>query len=111
MIFRNSASRFLTAASILAVTACADSPNPVQPPSTASLARGAGQDRLAALFSEASPAVMALGGTVFADHDEKANKLVFGVENANAIQGIQRALAALGVQSGDYTVQITGPIR
>ena len=111
MILRNIASRFLAATCILAVAACADSPNPVQPPSTASLARSAGQDRLAALFSEASPAVMALGGTVFADHDEKANKLVFGVENANAIPGIQRALAALGIQSGDYTVQVTAPIK
>ena len=111
MISRITASRFLLAASVMALAACADAPNPVQPPSTASLARGAGQDRLAALFTEASPAVMALGGTVFADHDEKANKLVFGVENVNAVPGIQRALAALGIQSADYTVEVTEPIR
>src|SRR5688500_5766169 len=111
MISRITASRFLLAASVMALAACADAPNPVQPPSTASLARGAGQDRLAALFTEASPAVMALGGTVFADHDEKANKLVFGVENVNAVPGIQRALAALGIHSADYTVEVTEPIR
>ena len=111
MISRNTASRFLIAASAVALVACADAPNPVQPPSTASLGRGVGQDRLAALFSEASPAVMALGGTVFADHDERANKLVFGVENANAVPGIQRALAALGVRSDEYTVEVTEPIR
>jgi len=111
MISRNVASRFMIAASATALVACADAPNPVQPPSSASLGLGVGQDRLAALFKEASPAVMALGGTVFADHDEKAGKLVFGVENANAIPGIQRALAALGIQSGDYAVEVTEPIR
>jgi len=51
MISRITASRFLLAASVMALAACADAPNPVQPPSTASLARGAGQDRLAALFT------------------------------------------------------------
>lgn len=119
MISSNIASRFLIAASALAVAACADSPNPVeppssaslQPPSSASLAGGVAQDRLAALFNKASPAVMALGGAVFADHDEGANKLVFGVENANAVVGIQRALAALGVPSADYTLEVTGPIQ
>ena len=119
MISSNTASRFLIAASAFAVVACADSPNPVQPPTSASLqsptsaslAGGVAQDRLAALFTKASPAVMALGGTVFADHDERANKLVFGVENTNAVPGIQRALAALGVASSDYTVEVTEPIQ
>jgi hypothetical protein len=111
MISSKTASRFLIAASAFAVVACADSPNPLQPPTSPSLASVVAQDRLAALFTKASPAVMALGGTVFADHDERANKLVFGVENANAIVGIQRALAALGVGSADYTVQVTEPIR
>src|SRR5215210_4179424 len=106
-----SASRFLIAASALAVVACADSPNPVQPPSGASLASGVAQDRLAALFGKASPAVMALGGTVFADNDERANKLVFGVENAHAVAGVERALAALGVPSADYSVVVTEPIQ
>jgi hypothetical protein len=111
MICSNTASRFLIAASALAVVACADSPNPLQPPSGAALARGVAQDRLAALFGKASPAVMALGGTVFADHDERANRLVFGVENANAVPGITRALAALGAGSADYAVVVTEPIR
>jgi hypothetical protein len=111
MISTRTASRFLIAASALAVVACADSPNPLQPPSGPSLASGVAQDRLTALFSKASPAVMALGGTVFADHDERANKLVFGVENANAIPGVSRALAALGASSGDYAIVVTEPIR
>ena len=111
MTCSKTASRFLIAASALAVVACADSPNPLQPPSSPSLASSVAQDRLAALFGKASPAVMSLGGTVFADNDERANKLVFGVENAHAIAGVERALAAVGVPSADYAVVVTEPIQ
>ena len=54
---------------------------------------------------------MALGGTVFADNDERIGKLVFGVENARAIPGVTRALAAVGAASGEYVVQVTEPIE
>lgn len=54
---------------------------------------------------------MALGGTVFADHDEAAGKLVFGVQNANAAAGVQRSLEARGVSSADYQVVVTQPIQ
>lgn len=111
MISTKTASRFLVVASAFAGVACADSPNPLQPPTGPALASVVAQDRLAALFSKASPAVMALGGTVFADHDERANKLVFGVENANSIAGVQRALAAVGVPTADYAVVVTEPIE
>lgn len=71
----------------------------------------AAQDRLAALFPGASRDVMALPGTVFADHDERIGKLVFGVENANAIPGIQRSLAARGLSADEYIVKVTEPIH
>jgi hypothetical protein len=119
MISNKTASRFLIAASAFAVAACADAPNPVGPPTSASLespttvslARKVAQDRVAAHFKKASPEVMGLDGTVFADHDEKSNKLVFGVENGRAAAGVKRALAALGVPSADYSVTITEPIE
>ncbi len=117
MISSTSASRFILAASAIALVACADSPNPVQPTavnpeSPASVAaQGAAHDRVAALFAKASPVVMALGGTAYADHDENANKLVFGLENANAATGVRRALQALGISSADYVIQVSGPIR
>lgn len=119
MISKNNASRFLIAASAFAVAACADAPNPVEPvnsaslesPATLSLAQKVAQDRVAAHFKKASPEVMGLDGTVFADHDEKSNKLVFGVENAKAAAGVKKALAALGVASADYSVTITEPIE
>jgi hypothetical protein len=70
-----------------------------------------GQGRVAALFERASPAVMALGGTVFADHDERIDKLVFGVENPNAANGVRRALEALGVAEADFEIVVTAPVR
>jgi hypothetical protein len=102
-------------ASVLACTvlfaACADAASPTAPSSDPSLAVQGQQNRLAAWFSHASPAVLALAGTVFADHDEKANKLVFGVENAAAIPGVRVALARLGIPSSDYAVEVTQPIH
>lgn len=112
MAFKTTASRFivLTSAALL-LGACVDAPTAVDAPSGAALSRGASADRLADLFAKASPAVMALGGTVFADNDERIGKMVFGVENANAIPGVQRALAAIGASADEYVVQVTAPVR
>src|SRR5688500_885651 len=97
---------------LLLLAACADTPTSVESPGSVALSRGGvAQDRLSELFERASPAVMAIGGTVFADNDEQIGKMVFGVENANAIPGIERALAAVGASSGDYVVEVTEPIR
>ena len=95
-------------ACILVVTACADAVSPTAPDVSLSAQRG--QDRLASWFDQASPAVLALPGAVFADHDERVNKLVFGVENAAAIPGIRVALARLGVPSSAYEMEVTAPI-
>lgn len=111
MHFRKTANRFTVLASALLLGACVDAPTAIAPPSDAALSRGASSDRLAELFAKASPAVMALGGSVFADNDERTGKMVFGVENANAIPGITRALAAIGAASGEYVVEVTEPIR
>lgn len=111
MISIKTVSRFLIAASAFAVVGCADSPNPLQPPTSPSLASVVAQDRLAALFNRASPAVLALSGTVFADHDEANNRLVFGVENSAAIRGVQTALAHLRIPSSAYAVHVTEPIH
>jgi hypothetical protein len=112
MNLKTTASRFivLTSAALL-LGACADAPTAVDAPNGAALSRGASGDRIADLFEKASPAVMALGGTVFADNDESIGKMVFGVENANAIPGVQRALAAVGASSDEYVVEVTEPIR
>jgi hypothetical protein len=111
VLFRTTASRFIVLTSALLLGACADAPTAVDAPNGAALSRGASGDRIAALFEKASPAVMALGGTVFADNDESIGKMVFGVENANAIPGVTRALAAIGASSGEYVVEVTEPIR
>jgi hypothetical protein len=68
------------------------------------------QDRLAALFPETSSEVLSLPGTVYADHDEVRGKLVFAVENQNAIPGVRRVLEARGISPDDYIIKQTLPI-
>ena len=95
---------------IALVAACQDAPGPTAPDVQAARAPQA-QDRLEALFRRASPEVMALPGTVFADNDEAAGRLVFGVENIAAIRGVQAALARLGISRSDYSIELTPPIH
>jgi hypothetical protein len=97
-------------ACIALVSACADAASPTAPSPDVALAAHGSQDRLATWFAQASPAVLALSGAVFADHDETAGKLVFGIENAAAAPGIRVALAKLGVPTSAYEVQVTEPI-
>ncbi len=111
MNLKTTTSRFMVLSSALLLAACVDAPTAVQPPGSAALSRSASGDRLADLFEKASPAVMALGGTVFADNDESIGKMVFGVESARAIPGVQRALAAVGASSAEYVITVTEPIR
>lgn len=110
MRYSSIARRLAIAGATLALVACQDSSNPVEPAGGLG-SRAASQDALAAAFGRVSPEVMALPGTVFADHDETVNKLVFGVENSHAIPGVQRVLAARGIPAADYEIQITEPIR
>jgi hypothetical protein len=95
---------------VIAGTACADA-IPTAPSPDANLAVQGRQDRLGALFTPAAAAVLALPGTVFADNDERAGKLVFGVENAGALPGVRAALTRLGVSTADYSVEVTQPIH
>lgn len=115
MRFLRGASRTLIAAAGFAAFACTDSPTPSEPSardlSVSSERSEVAQSRLAALFPDASRDVMGLPGTVFADHDESIGKLVFGVENANAIPGIQRSLAGRGLSADEYVVKVTEPIH
>ena len=97
--------RVILLSSAVLLGACADAPTGIESPGP-TLSRTAAAD----LFAKASPAVMALGGTVFADNDEAIGKMVFGVENARAIPGVKRALAALGASTNDYVVEVTAPI-
>ena len=97
-------------ACLVGVVACADS-IPTAPSPEASPAVQGSQDRLAAWFAPAAATVLALPRTVFADNDEKAGKLVFGVEDASAIDEVRAALARLGVPGADYSIEVTPPIH
>jgi hypothetical protein len=108
-------SRLIVVSSALLFAACTDAPTPSAPSardaSPSAERSQVAQDRLAALFPEASREVLAMPGTVFADHDEVRGKLVFGVENDAPIQGIQRALSARGLSSDEYVIEHAEPIH
>lgn len=109
------ASLYAVASSAFVLAACTDTPGPNEPSardrSPAADRSQVAQDRLAALFAETSRDVLALPGTVYADHDEGRGKLVFGVENESAIPGISRSLEARGLTAGEFEVVRTEPIR
>jgi hypothetical protein len=93
------------------VAACADTQQPVAPADAVRAAVAPGQDPLPAWFAQSSPEVLALGGTVFADLDEANHRLLFGVEHAAAITGVRHALAALGIPSSAYAIEVVEPIQ
>jgi hypothetical protein len=93
-------------------TACQDLPTTLAAPDDALAARSAHAPQdLEAWFARSSPEVLALPGTVFADHDEANNRLVFGVENEGVIRGVQNALLRLGIPASAYEIQVTDPIH
>lgn len=95
-----------------ALVACHDTQAPLAPPDEASAARiPHAPQEVAAWFARSAPEVLALPQTVFADHDEQANRLVFGVENAAAARGVENALARLGIPGSAYVVRVSEPIR
>jgi hypothetical protein len=102
--------RLCLLACLVSAAACADS-IPTAPSPDPSLAVQGSQDRLGKWFNPAAAAVLALPRTVFADNDEKAGKLVFGVEDASAIAEVRVTLARLGVPRADYSVEITPPVH
>ena len=103
--------RLIATAALAAVAACSDGSLPSDPSSPQFDRSPQGQARLAALFDQASSEVLALPGTVYADHDEAVGRLVFGVENAAAVTGVRNALARLGISGSEAEIRITPPIR
>jgi hypothetical protein len=101
---------------IALVAACSDAPSPVAGPDVAPSLQvapnpQAARAQLAAWFNRASPEVLALPGTVFADHDERGGKLVLGVENSGAMAGVRSRLTRLGIPSSAYEIRVVEPIR
>ena len=99
------------AVAVAALSACTDAPKAVAPPSNvANSMNSVAQSHLPDWFELSSPVVLALPGTVFADNDEANHRLLFGVENANAIPGVRAALEALGIPANAYAIVETAPI-
>ena len=94
----------------MVVGACTDGREPLGLADQPQDAAAARQDPLPGWFARSSPEVLALPGTVFADHDEANNRLLFGVENAAAMRGVRTALTRLGIPATAYAIEVTEPI-
>ena len=107
------ASRLAALATVF-LAACQDGSTPPTGPSvpqTPQTARSPqAQARLEAIFQNTKTEVMSLPGTIFADNDEVAGKVVYGVENAGAEIAVRNQMARMGVADADFDVQITKPI-
>ncbi len=103
--------KWAVAASFLLASACSTAPETTAPISQANAERDAhAPQQVAAWFAKASPEVLALPQTVFADNDESTNQLVFGVEHAGVARGVETALSRLGIPKSAYRVVVTPPI-
>lgn len=92
--------------------ACSDSPQKAVSPdlSPGNAMSAEAQSHLPQWFAQASPVVLALPGTIFADNDEANNRLLFAVENERVIPGVRTALEHLGIPANAYAVEVREPI-
>jgi hypothetical protein len=116
MVPMHQARRVVVVATIALIAACSDAAPPVAGPDVAPSLQTApnpqaARAQLAAWFNRASPQVLALPGTVFADHDERGGRLVLGVENRGAMAGVRSTLTRLGIPSSAYEIRVVEPIR
>jgi hypothetical protein len=69
------------------------------------------QSHLPEWFEKASPEVLDVPGTVFADLDEANGRLLFGIEHGRAAApAVRNALARLGIPESAYAIVETEPI-
>jgi len=109
MRFKHGALRFVLIGSLAACGGVSNSEDAAE--SVQALAAAShGHAQVAQWFEQASPEVLALPGTVSAHHDEAANRLVIGVENASAMRGVRTALAHLGIPSSAFSIEEREPI-
>lgn len=94
-------------ACIALVSACADGASPTGPAPDASLSAQRGQGRLAALFDQASPAVLAMGGAVFADIAQLCQTFVVNPGGATVVGPGDSGSPVFRITSGD-NVQLVG---
>jgi hypothetical protein len=101
-------------AAIAAVAAaCTDTPTKsIAPPNDLAMAMNSiAQSHLPEWFAKASPEVLDVPGTVFADLDEANGRLLFGIEHGRAAApAVRNALARLGIPESAYAIVETEPI-
>ncbi|HSB54046.1 MAG TPA: hypothetical protein VLD58_06805, partial [Gemmatimonadales bacterium] len=69
-----------------------------------------GWQQLERWFNAASPAALAISGTVFVDNDETSNRVLIGVSDISAQGQVRAAVARLGVPDEAVIVQRADPI-
>ncbi len=101
---------------VLLLVACGDPSTarvtaPSEPEASQFARSDQAQARLASLFDGASAEVLGVDGSVFADHDERLGKLVFGVERLTAATAVQAAAARAGLRASDFVIVLSAPIQ
>jgi hypothetical protein len=96
---------------LLVLAACQDQLTMPEPGGPSAAAVPPGLEVARARFALTVPEVLALPGTVYADLDEATGGLVFAVEHAAVIPGVQRVLTRLGVGASSYAIRVREPIR
>ena len=107
--------RTMVCAAVL-LTACRETPSSVtgpeiEPSHMGSAGAVQAQERVAQAFRRATPAVLEVAGTVFADHDEERDKLVIGIEHVGIARAVEQVLERAGVAATDYEVRLVPAIH
>jgi hypothetical protein len=110
-----SGKRVVAVLAVAVLAACADSnvpsgPNDIGPFGQSSVANLPPQAQRAQWFAQASPEVLALDQTVYADDDEATGQLVFGVEHAGVGNRVRGVLARYGIPASAYRIEEVEPI-
>jgi hypothetical protein len=106
--------RFVVPVALLAIAACRDATTPSAPESTARVIPPAATQhsaqQAARWFESMATEGLALPGTVLADHDERTNRVVVGVEHGAAAASIRGLAARLGIPASALDVRVMEPI-
>jgi hypothetical protein len=105
--------RLLIAGSVALAAGCSEATTPFAPEDAPAASRvpDHAQERIAALRETISHQVLPMPGAVFVGEDPEGGPVMIGVRNLAMAAGIERALAARGIESGEYRIVEQEPIE
>lgn len=109
---RHTAVRLIMPVTLVAALACGDSPTSGPEPTARVVPPGISHapEQVQGWFELMAVEGLALPGTVMADYDEQANRVVIGVEHAAARANVRSLAARLGVPAAAIEVREMAPI-